>query len=481
MTIAKVMFDHVLCVYPYRCDVKNASFLPPLGIELIAAAIEPYAAHIDIVDLRHESGRTRDFMRADTGLVCFSVNWDAQPDFVRDEILSVGASATVVVGGRHATHDPDLWLRQCPNVDMVIRGDGEEAVGDFCSGLPIDCIAGVSYRQDGRIVHKPSRDLGLVSDTIYPNRTRRRYKYEFTLGKFRTHVGLDLLAGSRGCPFKCKFCNFSNNPFGQKRPWSARSPESVVEELEKIEAPIVGFTDDLFTHDVERVARICDLIVERGIRKKMIVNARVEIARRPDVIRKMEKAGFFVLMLGIESACDKTLKSMGKGFDTARLREYFEVLRKSSMMLHGYFIVGNIGEGVEEILRIAGFAHELGLDTIGLSTLRMVPHSGLEELIASNPGYHIAPNGKVYSDECSVRTIRQIRRRVNKEFYSTGHMLRLGRKAFRHVPARLLPHLLVRLPRLGLQMTALAKRHNKKHSKSDNSRGNLVAMEETLV
>lgn len=462
--IETLMFKHVLCVYPYRYDLKNVSFFPPLGLEFIAAAITPYARDIDIVDLRKEAGRTRDFVRPDTELICFSVNWDTEPDFIRDEILSVGSDALIIVGGRHATNDPEVWLSQCPNVGMVIRGDGEEAVQDVCNGLPLGEITGLSYRKNGEIVHNPNRELEPVSEDIYPNRNRRRYKYEIAFQGLRTGLTIDTLAGSRGCPFNCNFCSFSRNPFGGKRPWSARTPESVVDELEQIDAPIVAFTDDLFTLDAGRVARICDLIIERGIRKKMIVNTRAEVAKHPYILRKMEKAGFFMLMLGVESACDKTLKSMGKGFDTAKLREYLKVLRKSSMILHGYFILGNIGESVEDILRIPGFARELGLDTLGLSTLRADPHSGLEELISSSPGYHIAHNGKVYSDHCSGRMIRQLRRRIIKAFYSKRHMLRLGRKGVKSGALRFLPHLIVRLPKLSLLLATHGHKHRHKQA-----------------
>lgn len=65
-----------------------------------------------------------------------------------------------------------------------------------------------------------------------------------------------------------------------ERSWSGRSPESIVEEFAQIKAPLVAFTDEIRTHDVDRVERICDLVLDRGIRKKYIVNARLEIARR---------------------------------------------------------------------------------------------------------------------------------------------------------------------------------------------------------
>jgi anaerobic magnesium-protoporphyrin IX monomethyl ester cyclase len=399
------LFSHVLCVYPYRHDLKNMDFFPPLGLECIAAVIEPYARSMDIVDMRRDIGNTKGFLRQETDLVCFSVNWDSDAEFVCEEILSVDSDTLVIVGGRHATEDPELWLSQCPNVSVVVRGDGEEIMEDICQGLQFEDIAGISFRRNDQIFHNPIRELGRISDDLLPDRSRRQYDYTVNYDGINTGLKIDTISSSRGCPFNCTFCSFSHNPWGGKRSWSARSPESVVAEIAQIDAPIIGFTDDLFTFKMDRVERICDMILAQGIHKKYIVNARLEIARYPHVLRKMEQAGFVLLLLGIESVSDKTLSSMGKGFDTAKIREYFKVLRNSSMFLHGYFILGNIGESVDEMLQISTFAHELGLDTIGLSTLRVTPHSHLDDLVAQTPDYHIAQDGKVYSDHCSRKMI----------------------------------------------------------------------------
>ena len=148
------MFRHVLFTYPYRRDLGKMSFLPPLGLEFIAAAIEPYTQALDVVDMRLEAGRTRDFLRPDTDMVCFSVNWNKDTKFLREEIRSIGSGIPVVLGGRYATEDPEMWLSKFRNVTIVVRGDGEEAMEDFCRGLPLEDIAGLSYRKDGRIVHK---------------------------------------------------------------------------------------------------------------------------------------------------------------------------------------------------------------------------------------------------------------------------------------------------------------------------------------
>ncbi len=422
------MFQHVLCVYPYRKDLKKFRFIQPLGLELIGKAIEPYAQALDIIDLRYESKSTPDFLRPETDMVCFSINWKRRIESVQEEIMSIPPDIFTVLGGRHATEDPEGWLANCPNVDAIIRGDGEEVLEDLCKGVPLENITGLSFRNGGGIVNNSIRKLGAIKDQYYPNRSLRRYTYEIEMQNISTGVEFDIVSASRGCPFNCTFCSFNFNPWGEKRSWSGRSPESIVEEIAQIKAPLVGFTDDIFTYDMDRVEQICDLILERGIRKKYIINARLEIARRPDMIRKMELAGFAMLLLGIESAQDKTLRSMRKGFNTAKIREYFDVLRNRSMLLHGYFIVGNIGESVAEMEQILPFARELGLDTVNLTLLRNSLYSGLDKILAQNPDYHITPTGKVYSDHCSVEELKQLRHKLVKEFYTKRQFLRILNK-----------------------------------------------------
>jgi radical SAM superfamily enzyme YgiQ (UPF0313 family) len=240
------------------------------------------------------------------------------------------------------------------------------------------------------------------------------------------------MLASRGCPHNCKFCDFNFNPLGEKRKWSIRTPESVLAEIKTIDAGIIGFADDIFTADMDWVARLCDLLIQAGIKKKYAVNARLEIAKRPDVLKKMYKAGFLAFFLGIESAHDKTLASMKKGFTTETVREYFSVLRRFNFVYHCYFIIGNIGETRDEMLDIIKFSRELGVDTLGLSVLRATKYSPLRELLKDHPDYHIDDTGKVYSDALSVKELQQIRRDVNNSFFSLPLILKLLRKTILH-------------------------------------------------
>ncbi|MCF7957477.1 MAG: radical SAM protein [Phycisphaerae bacterium] len=458
-------FQHVLCVYPYRRELNRVGFFPPLGLEYIAVVIEPHTKALDVVDMRKEKGCTKDFLRPETDLVCLSVNWDREPEFLHEEISSLNPDIFTILGGRYASEDPQYWLSTYPNVDAVVRGEGEEAMEEFCQGVPLEEITGLSFRRKDKIFHNPNRKQCPVKDDLRPARHLRRHTYQAAFEGINMGFLIETLSSSRGCPFNCVFCSFSRNPWGEKRPWSARSPESVVDELAQIKSRIVTFSDDLFTYDMDRVEKICDLILARGIRKKYIINSRLELAGYPEIMRKMERAGFAVLMLGIESSQDKTLRSMRKGFDTAKIREHFKVLRQSSMILHGYFILGNIGETVEEMLQIPSFAHELGLDTIAISMLRNHPYSGMDDLVANSPGYHIAPNGKVYSDNCSLKELKQLRRRINKEFHNTDQVQLLIRKGIQHGVIALLPAILLRLPAIAWRLVVHAQKKAKKRAR----------------
>jgi radical SAM superfamily enzyme YgiQ (UPF0313 family) len=426
-------YKNALCIYPYRQELKTVSFLPPIGLEYVASAIEDCVETITVIDLRKEEEPLGSFIDEKTDLVLISYNWDVEQEFVQDVINSISEKIAVIVGGRHATEHVDELFQRIPRIDGIVRGDGEDIAREIVlNGISPD-IEGLSFRSNGKIIHNRNRRLEPVRSDFFPNRKLRRYKYMVSLDEFTSDVEIDLMLGSRGCPYNCKFCDFKFNPLGEKRKWSVRTPESVVSEIKTIEAGIVGFADDIFTADMNWVERLCDLIISAGIKKKYAINARLEIAKRPDVLEKMYKAGFMAFLLGIESAHDKTLASMNKGFTTAKVREYFEVLRRFNFIYHCYFIIGNIGESREEMLDIVNFSHDLGVDTLGLSILRATKYSPLKDMLRNMDHYHIEEDsGKVYSDMLSVDDLQQIRRDVNASFFTVPVILRVLKKMIIH-------------------------------------------------
>jgi len=428
-----MQYKNALCIYPYKQELKTVGFLPPIGLEYVASAIENIVDSVRIIDVRYEKKPPSSFIDKNTDLVLVSHNWDVEEEFVKGIINSIPRNITIIVGGRYATEHVNELFAEIPRIDGIVRGDGEEIAREIVQkGISPD-IDGLSFRSNGKIVHNKNRELEAVPSDYYPNRKLRRAKYMVTLDEFTSDIQMDLMLGSRGCPYNCKFCDFKFNPLGEKRKWSVRRPESVVAEIKTIEADVIGFADDIFTADMDWVERICDLIIKEGIKKKYVINARLEVAKRPDVLKKMYEAGFMAFLLGIESAHDKTLESMNKGFTTAKVREYFAVLRQFNFIYHCYFIIGNIGETKDEMLDIVNFSHELGIDTLGLSILRATKYSPLKDMVKELDDYHVEEgSGKVYSDTISIAELQQIRRNVNASFFTISVILRILRKLIIH-------------------------------------------------
>jgi hypothetical protein len=215
---------------------------------------------------------------------------------------------------------------------------------------------------------------------------------------------------------------------GQKRNWSGRPASSVVEELKTIDAGFVFVVDDNFAVDMERVEKICDLIIAEGIKKTFAVAVRLEIYKHPQILEKMFNAGFKILTIGIESAQNKTLRAMQKGFDTALAEKAFAEIRKVNFFIHGYFIVGCMGENEAEMLEMAPFAKSLKLDTINLSLLRTEKYSPLNELIANSSGYYVGEKNIVCSEEYPLKVLRNIRHRIGRSYYTLPTILRIAKK-----------------------------------------------------
>jgi radical SAM superfamily enzyme YgiQ (UPF0313 family) len=424
---------NILGVYPYRRRSSEIRFTPPMGLEYVMAAVQDLVDKITIVDMRQEeSYDLAPFVDERTSALCVSMNWpvsDAKagvvPEF--DLINRLPRKVFTVVGGRWASMNTDLIFANCPGVDVVVQGDGEETIRDLATKDSPDSIEGIAWRRDGMIHNNPPRRLAPLSETLFPNRKLRRYVYNVSGKGIDTGITVDTVMTSLGCPFRCKFCAYNADWMGRRRSWQARTPESVLAELRTIDAEAVFFADNNFCVDMNRVGEVCDLLLKEGIHKTYAMEARIDIAKRPDVLGKMACAGFRLIMFGLESATDESLKILSKDFTVADMRAAFKVFRRYPFLLGGFFIVGNIGETERDMRRMSTFAKELGLDFISLSYLRADRGSTLEEVVNRTPGYHIMEGQKprVWSDTCPPRKLRAIKHAIARDFYLSPHTLRL--------------------------------------------------------
>lgn len=398
---------------------------PPVGLEYVAASAKGLADKITLLDLRYESelsdtDKLLEFINSiRVDIICVSISWDRQFEEIVGMLRRLPKDITMVVGGYKATEKTEQLLRECPAIDIVVRGEGEETMQEILKGLPPASIAGISYRENGRIIHNANRPFPDVNKLPAPDRSLRRNEYRLLINGINVaDLTFDSILSVRGCPFNCKFCTFSLNPLGQKRNYAPRNVRSVVDELKTLKAKIILFSDDNLFTDPKRAEEICDLIIGEGIKKRYIAQARIELAKYPRLLKKMVKAGFKVLLVGIESPHDWILKQLDKGFDQKIIRDSFAVLNRYPIFYSGYFIYGNIGETEEEMLYIGKFAKEIGVDSIACNKLRIENFSPLLKLAQTTPGYHVTDRGELYSDTYSHARLKKIGKRIKFSFYT---------------------------------------------------------------
>jgi len=426
-------YKSALCVRPpsHRATAIN-KFLPPIGLETIATVMHNQGLAITLVDLRHEQSLSPHLKNFDIEqqMVAVSINWDLELGMIPDLLREVPEGAFVMLGGRTATAYVDEIFRDNPKVSCIARGDAEEIIREFVQGKPVEEIAGLSFRNDSQVIHNPAREQKEMDNELIVNRQLRRHRYALE------DIGLDLdmISTSRGCPFNCKFCSFTNNPLGQKRKWTGRSPESVVKELMTMQAGTVVITDDNFAADPRRVEKICDLIIENGIKKNFIAALRIDICKHPTMLEKMSRAGIRMLTVGVESATDRILDIMNKGFTTAQLVDAFKILRKYNFYIHGFYIIGNFTETEEEMLRIPEFSNRLDLDSLSAHLLRTDKYNPLNDIIHEYPGYHIVFHNdelRIHSDQYSLNDLDRIEQEITRRYYTPWNMFKFARRLMR--------------------------------------------------
>jgi len=432
----KIRYRHALFLNPYIESTATSimGLFPPTGLEYVATSAKPLVDKLTLLDLRHskemcKTSNLLDFIRSEIDIICVSVAWNRQFEKICELLNLMPEGIPLVVGGYKATEQVEYLFKVCPGVDVIVRGEGEETIKEIFEGAPLKDILGISYRSGGGVVHNTRRPLPDVEKLTPPDRSLRHNEYRMALnGVNVTGLTFDTVLSARGCPFNCKFCTFSLNPLGQKRMYAARRVSSVIDEIEKISAEAILFSDDNFFTDMKRSEEICDLIIKRKIKKRFIAQARINIAEYPRLLEKMVKAGFKILLMGIESPHDRILEQLNKGFNSAQVKEAFSVLCKYPLYCHGYFIYGNIGETEKEMLCISNFAREIKVDSITFQKLRIEKFSPLKDIAENAPGYHVTERGELYSDKYSHAALKKIGKKIKFSFYTPLKLLKIARK-----------------------------------------------------
>ena len=366
----------VLLIYPYcledRIHAENVESMP-IGIYYVAALLKEKNYDIEILNWQR-LGRTPEEIR--------EVLADQRADVIGFSILQanrwggieisrvakqINPDVKIVFGGITPTFLWKHFLTHFPEIDYVVRGEGEYTFLKLVKCIEkrdfkkIRDIRGIAYRKKKKPVKtldvEPVRDLDEL-----PN-PAKYFAYE--------HLAL-----TRGCPGNCTFC-------GSPKFWGQRvrfhSADYFVDQLElQYKRGITFFliSDDTFTFKKERVIEICRQIIKRGLKITWFAISRVNFITE-EIVLWMRKAGCIQISFGVESGSPKIREALNKKISNDQIKNAFKITMQHGILSRAYIIFGCPGETRETIQESIDLINEIKPLVIIFHVLVLFPGTAL--------------------------------------------------------------------------------------------------------
>ncbi|MFQ3620178.1 MAG: radical SAM protein [Spirochaetales bacterium] len=299
--------------------LSRFSRFPPLSLAYVAA-VTPESWEVSILD---ENFGPAPLVEADlVGITAFTSNINRAYQIAHSYRQQ---GVPVVLGGIHASMLPQEALQY---VDSVVVGEGE--------GIWPQVLSDFEQGKLQKIYKGPLLDLSRFE--VFPRRDLLHPEYLW-----------NSLQTSRGCPFECSFCSVSRY---MGKAYRQRPVPSVLKELSTIKGPFLFFLDDnLIGYSTQSRHRAIELfrgMLEEGIYKTWWMQASINIAEDPEVLKLASRTGCAYVFIGFETTDASSLKVMRKGVNLRTgVQNYHTVVQKlheAGIGVLGAFILGNDDE-----------------------------------------------------------------------------------------------------------------------------------------
>ncbi|PIV42289.1 MAG: hypothetical protein COS26_02320, partial [Candidatus Nealsonbacteria bacterium CG02_land_8_20_14_3_00_40_11] len=262
-----------------------------------------------------------------------------------------------IAGGPHVTMFRKEFLKKNKDLfDFAVVGEGEETILDLIRNISnprkVKGIVFYDYKKK-TFVETATRPLIANLDSLpFPNfgvfdsvdPKKGLYNYQ--------------MISSRGCPYKCVFCN---HLWSSK--WRARSPENITREIKEIKKKYsiesLTFWDDNFTLDIARAKKICDLFISERLNLKYYLAGMRADRVDEDLVKKLKESGCQGISIGIEDGDPKTFPFVQKGETAEQIEKTVRLIQKYKIPLLTYMVTGLINHSYNSFLTSLEFIKKL--------------------------------------------------------------------------------------------------------------------------
>lgn len=338
--------------YALRFINKKTS-MPPLGLITVAALL-PDGYDLRLVDMNVEPLRETDVKWAD--LVFVSAMIVQQESFMDVVSMCNKVCRPVVAGGAYATSSHE----EIDGVDYFVLGEAEETLADFLA----DFEAGKA-RRIYRAETRPD-----ITNSVVPR---------FDLLKRDLYASM-AVQYSRGCPFKCEFCDiwtvYGNRP-------RVKSAESIIAELDALRRlgwkDAVFMVDDNFIGNKVKVKKeLLPALIEWQKKHDYLfefyTEASINLADDPELMGLMSEAGFNQVFIGIETPSKEALAETGKSQNLKHdLMKSVRTIQNHGLEVMAGFIIGFDSDTEDIFDRQIEFIQEAGIPKAMVGLLHALP------------------------------------------------------------------------------------------------------------